>query len=78
MSIVLLITFFTFLLNLPFGYIRKHSRRFSLKWFLCVHVPVPLVIAARLLAHTDYRYVPLFFLAALAGQWYGGRITLNG
>lgn len=78
MSNVLFITLFTLFINLPFGYARKRSKKFSLKWFVCVHVPVPFVIAARLILHTDYRYIPLFVLAAVAGQWCGGKITLNG
>ncbi|MFO0751813.1 MAG: hypothetical protein U0411_00625 [Thermodesulfovibrionales bacterium] len=78
MSNVLFISFFTLLLNLPFGYVRRRARRFSLKWFLCVHAPVPFVIAARLLSHADYRYIPLFVLAAIAGQWCGGKISFGG
>jgi hypothetical protein len=39
------------LLNLPFGYWRAGSARFSRAWFFAVHAPVPFVIAIRLLAH---------------------------
>ena len=38
------------LLNLPFGYWRAGARKFSLRWFLAVHVPVPLVIGLRLVS----------------------------
>jgi hypothetical protein len=74
MTVILLIAVFTFLLNLPFGYIRGRSRRFSPRWFICVHMPVPFVIAIRLLTHTDYKFIPLFILVAVAGQVCGGRI----
>lgn len=77
-SSVFLITAFTFLLNLPFGYIRKRSKKFSLKWFLCVHMPVPFVILVRILTHTDYKFIPVFILVAVAGQVCGGKITFNG
>jgi hypothetical protein len=41
-----------------------------------VHISIPLIIAARILSHTDYRFIPLFILAALAGQFIGGRMEL--
>ena len=33
------IALLTLLINLPFGYMRKKTRKFSLKWFLCIHLP---------------------------------------
>lgn len=74
MPTVPLIAAFAFLLNLPFGYLRRRSKRYSVRWVLCVHLPVPLVIAVRLLSHTDFRYIPLFVAAAVLGQFCGGRL----
>ena len=71
---VILITVLTFALNLPFGYFRSRSRKYSLKWFLYIHVPVPLVIIARLVSQTDYKFIPIFVIAAVVGQLCGGRI----
>ncbi len=64
----------TYLLNLPFGYLRRRTRRFSLLWFLYIHLPVPFVFLARVLSHLDLRYVPLFLFAAVMGQLSGGRL----
>ncbi|HTZ19135.1 MAG TPA: hypothetical protein VMB78_11935 [Dissulfurispiraceae bacterium] len=76
MITVILIMSLALLLNIPLGYLRSRSRKFSAKWFIYVHISIPLIIAARLLSHTDYRFIPLFVLAALAGQYIGGRMEL--
>jgi hypothetical protein len=65
------------IINIPFGYWRANVRRFSLQWFLAVHIPVVFVIALRLASHlgfTWYSYVVLvtaFFL----GQQFGSLIN---
>jgi hypothetical protein len=77
MGTVLLIALLAFIINIPFGYLRNKTQKFSARWFLYVHLSIPLIIAARLLSHTDYRYIPIFILAAVAGQILGGRIEVN-
>jgi hypothetical protein len=78
MLTVIVIAAFAFILNLPFGYIRARAVKFSRKWFLCVHMPVPMVIIARITTHTDYRFIPLFILISVAGQICGGKVNLHG
>jgi len=68
------IVLFVFLLNIPFGYFRSRSKKYSIKWFLFIHIPVPLVIIARVVSHTDYKLIPVLVLFAVAGQVCGGRI----
>jgi ABC-type spermidine/putrescine transport system permease subunit I len=67
------IALLTLLINLPFGYMRKKTRKFSLKWFLCIHLPIPLIFLARVSASLNFRYIPVFVCAALAGQILGGK-----
>jgi hypothetical protein len=65
-----------FVLNLPFGYWRSNTRKFSLPWVLAVHLPVPGVIALRLfsgLGYGLYTY-PLLIGAFFAGQYAGARL----
>ncbi|MBI4822935.1 MAG: hypothetical protein HY805_01730 [Nitrospirae bacterium] len=64
----------TFMLNLPFGYMRSKTKRFSLSWFLCIHLPIPIIFLGRLFSHLDIRYVPIFITAALIGQIWGGKL----
>jgi len=66
----------TFVLNLFFGYFRARTKKYSIKWFLFIHLPIPVVVFARLYAQLDYRVIPVFLLASVAGQIIGGRIEL--
>ena len=66
--------FFVLLLNLPFGFLRTGVRKFSLPWFLAVHVPIPFVVGLRLLSGLGFRLVtfPVFIGAFFSGQFLGG------
>lgn len=76
MNKLLLISGVVLLLNLPFGYWRAHVRKFSLPWYLAVHLPVPLVIALRLASGIGFHVISFPFLigAYFGGQILGGRI----
>ena len=60
--------------NLPFGFWRAGLRRFSVPWFIAIHLPVPLVVGLRLFAGLGWRLAtfPLFVGAYFAGQYLGG------
>jgi hypothetical protein len=62
--------------NLPFGFWRAGTRKFSCKWFVAVHAPVPLVVAIRLLLGIGWRLanLPALVGAFFVGQVVGGRI----
>ncbi|MDQ7787995.1 MAG: hypothetical protein RDU01_10335 [Thermodesulfovibrionales bacterium] len=66
----------TLLINLPFGYARAKTKRYSFWWFLYIHVPIPLIFVARTVSHIEMKYIPVFALAALIGQVLGGRLEL--
>ena len=70
---ILLVLAFTFVVNLPFGWWRQGLRKFSLAWWLAIHLPIPLVIALRISLKIPYATVPLVIAAAVVGQWVGGR-----
>jgi hypothetical protein len=63
-------------LNLPFGYWRSNVKRFSKQWFLAVHIPVPFVIALRILSGLGWRLItfPVMVGAFFTGQLLGGVI----
>lgn len=67
----------TFMLNMPFGYLRGKTKRFSLKWFLYIHLPIPFVLLARILSNIDMSYIPLFVLASVIGQVWGGKLEFK-
>jgi len=74
--IVIGIFLFTFALNLFFGYFHGKQKKFSFMWFLYIHLPIPLVIFARMFTNLDYRYIPVFLLAAVVGQIFGSRMEI--
>lgn len=71
LSVVALLVF---LLNLPFGYWRAGQRKFSWRWILAVHAPVPGVVALRLFSGLGFQFVtfPVLIGAFFLGQRFGG------
>ena len=71
---VALVLLFTVVINLPFGYWRQGLKKFTLPWWLAIHLPIPLIIAFRIGLGIPYSTVPLVIASAVAGQWVGGRM----
>lgn len=65
---------FAFVINLPLGYLRQGSPRYSWRWFLYIHLSIPLLIFLRLNLDFGWVIVPFSIACALGGQWLGGRI----
>lgn len=72
--IILIIFAVTFLVNLPFGYARAKAKKYSLRWFLYIHLPIPIIFVARTVSHVGIKFIPVFALAAVIGQVLGGKI----
>ncbi len=66
--------FLAFLINLPLGYLRQASRRYSFRWFLYIHLSIPFIFLARLGYGFSWPIIPLTVLSAVAGQIVGGRL----
>lgn len=66
--------FFSLGANLPLGFLREASRKFSLRWFVLVHLSIPFIITLRLLLGFSWKVIPLTLFCAVAGQLIGGRI----
>jgi hypothetical protein len=75
-STILLLFAFTLLINLPCGFARARSKRYSLSWFLYIHIPIPIIFIARTISHVELKYIPVLALAAIIGQVLGGRLEL--
>jgi len=71
---IMALSAFTLLLNIPFGYARSKTRRYSLRWFLYIHIPIPFIFIARTISHISIKYIPIFILAAVIGQILGGKL----
>jgi hypothetical protein len=70
---LLIIAGIVFLLNIPFGYWRANVRKFSTQWFLAIHIPVPFIVALRLLSGIGFAWYTYVFLVAafFLGQQFG-------
>ena len=71
---IFLLTLFTMIINFPFGYWRTNVRKFSLQFFLAIHLSIPFIILFRILSGTGFKpitllyTVPAFFLGQLIGS----------
>jgi len=78
MSKLILIAILVFILNIPFGYWRANVKKFSTQWFLAIHIPVPFIVALRLLSGIGFAWHTYLFLVAgyFLGQQFGARMLL--
>ena len=74
MNTLIIISILVFILNIPFGYWRANVKRFSAQWFLAIHIPVPFIVALRLISgigfgwHTYVILVGGYFLGQQCGS----------
>jgi hypothetical protein len=63
-------------LNLPFGFWRAGAGKYSARWIVAVHAPVPLVVAVRLFSGLSWHLItfPVLIGAFFTGQFVGGRL----
>ena len=66
--------FVVFLINVPFGYMRSKSTKFSKQWMMAVHIPVPFVFLLRIFSGLNWTAIPLLVLSDIAGQIAGGKL----
>ena len=73
---VLITCIATFLVNLPFGYMRGSFRKLSFWWFVFIHLPVPLIIFIRKFHDLKLTWglAPFLLGSFLLGQFVGRKI----
>ena len=76
MGTLILISLAVFILDIPFGYWRANVRRFSAQWFLAIHIPVPFIVAMRILGEIGFSWHTYVFLVAafFLGQQFGAQV----
>lgn len=62
----------SFLVNIPLGYIRENSPKFSLKWLFWIHASIPLIVYLRIVLGTSTLFIPVSIFWAVLGQGVGG------
>ncbi len=76
---LIIVSILIFILNVPFGYWRENVKKFSLQWFLSIHVPIPFIILARMYTDLGFQWYTYFFTvtAFFLGQYSGKLIYRN-
>ena len=75
MSGVLLLTglvLVALLINIPFGYLRQGTEKFTFAWYFYVHISIPLIIYLRIKSGFGWKIIPLTLASAILGQIIGG------
>lgn len=68
-----ILTLLVLVVNIPFGFWRAQVKKFSIQWFLAIHIPVPFIVFARYyfdIGFAFYTYL-LFIGAFFIGQRIG-------
>ncbi len=73
---VLITCLATFIINLPFGYLRGNFRKLSFWWFFFIHLPVPLIIVIRKFHDLQLTWglAPFLLGSFFLGQFVGRKI----
>ncbi|WP_299579451.1 hypothetical protein [uncultured Sunxiuqinia sp.] len=69
---IVLVALCVFILNIPFGYLRSKHKKFSLMWWLYIHIPVPFVILLRIYSDIGFAF---YTYPILVGAFFAGQLT---
>ena len=67
----------TFVITLPFGVWRSYTRKFTIQWWLAIHLVIPFIFLMRRWGGFTYWFIPLFLTATVLGQILGGKLIKN-
>ena len=73
MPLIAIVAALAFVVNVPLGALREHTRTFSWQWFLAIHAAVPFIAALRILSDVTMLVIPLLVILSIAGQVIGSR-----
>ena len=66
--------FFALFSNIPLGYLRMGSPKYSVRWFVYIHLSVPFIVGLRIANNISWQMVPFSIALAVAGQMIGSRL----
>ncbi|MFB6340462.1 hypothetical protein ACE01N_05180 [Saccharicrinis sp. FJH2] len=80
-TVLFLLALAVFILNLPFGFWRRNTKKYSFKWFLFIHLPIPAIVLMRIYSGVGFAFVtyPVLVSAFFMGQFVGRKyiVSLN-
>jgi len=72
---ILIVSAFSFLINIPLGIWKERYKKYSLPWLVVLHLSVPVIIVLRIYLKANPYFIPLFIALAVAGQFVGKKLT---
>lgn len=57
--------------NLPLGYLRENSPKYSLRWIFYIHASIPLLVIVRQFYGFSWHWIPVTLACAAIGQILG-------
>lgn len=69
----LTVSLVSFIVNIPLGYIREKTPKFSPAWFFWIHASIPLIIYLRITLEASSLMIPINIFLAVMGQIIGSR-----
>lgn len=69
---LIIVELVSFGMNIPLGMWRVRTKKFSLGWFISLHLAVPLIYFLRVSQDLAYWTIPISIVSAVLGQLIGG------
>lgn len=63
------------IISIPCGYARQNYPKYSLMWWILIHLPIPIIVLLRIKAGLNWHYIPLTLGSSVAGQIIGGALS---
>lgn len=59
-------------ISVPCGYARQNFPKYSVMWWILIHLPIPFIVLLRIEAGLDWHFIPITLVSSIAGQVIGG------
>lgn len=63
------------IISIPCGYVRQNLPKYSIMWWVLIHLPIPLIVFLRIKAGLNWHFIPLTLGSSVAGQIIGGAVN---
>mgnify|MGYP006954408768 CR=1 FL=1 len=63
------------IISIPCGYARQNFPKYSIMWWVLIHLPIPVIVILRIKAGLNWHFIPLTLGGSVAGQMIGGAIN---
>lgn len=59
-------------ISVPCGYARQNFPKYSVMWWILIHLPIPFIVLLRIEAGLNWHFIPITLFSSVAGQVIGG------